>query len=259
MARKRVAHHRTVYARRRCDNRRHDDDRRRDEVLQPLRLRPPRVPRARRRHAAAPRLRRVRDDPLPEPEGRRRLPARVGGQGAAVQARDRAASRPVDAAGGLPRERRVAVAGGMRETLEEAHARVEIDELYTVISLPQINQVYMMFRARLEDLDFGPGPESLDVRLYRRSRHPVGVARVPDDHAHAAQLVPRPQAGHVSAARVDARAPAAAARSRRRGLSGALCRCRRSSKLALGESRRAGSRRCVACRRPRRTNLWRIA
>jgi len=57
-------------------------------------------------------------------------------------------------------------AGALRETLEEAHARVEIDALYTVISLPQINQIYMMFRARLLDLDFGPGPESLEVRLY---------------------------------------------------------------------------------------------
>ena len=57
-------------------------------------------------------------------------------------------------------------AGGLRETLEEAHARVAIDELYTVISLPQINQIYMMFRARLIDLEFGPGPESLEVRLF---------------------------------------------------------------------------------------------
>ena len=32
-------------------------------------------------------------------------------------------------------------AGALRETLEEAHARVEIIELYTLISLPQINQV----------------------------------------------------------------------------------------------------------------------
>ena len=57
-------------------------------------------------------------------------------------------------------------AGALRETEEEAHARVEIDALYTVISLPQIEQIYMMFRARLLDLGFGPGPESLDVRLY---------------------------------------------------------------------------------------------
>ena len=41
-----------------------------------------------------------------------------------------------------------------------------VGELYTVISLPQINQIYVMFRARLAALDFGPGPESLDVRLF---------------------------------------------------------------------------------------------
>ncbi len=57
-------------------------------------------------------------------------------------------------------------AGAVRETLEEANARVGDLELYTIISLPQINQVYMMFRARLTDVDFGPGPESLEVTLY---------------------------------------------------------------------------------------------
>jgi ADP-ribose pyrophosphatase YjhB (NUDIX family) len=57
-------------------------------------------------------------------------------------------------------------AGAVRETLEEANARVAIGDLYTLISLPQINQVYMMFRAQLIDLDFGPGPESLEVALF---------------------------------------------------------------------------------------------
>src|SRR6266513_5699452 len=56
--------------------------------------------------------------------------------------------------------------GALRETLEEANARVDLGELYTLISLPQINQVYIMFRAELRDLDFGPGEESLDVRLF---------------------------------------------------------------------------------------------
>ncbi len=60
----------------------------------------------RRRHAEALRVRRVRDDPLSESEGRGRLPAGVGGPRAAVQARDRAAARAVDAARGIPRERR---------------------------------------------------------------------------------------------------------------------------------------------------------
>ncbi|MGE5103437.1 MAG: NUDIX hydrolase [Betaproteobacteria bacterium] len=62
--------------------------------------------------------------------------------------------------------------GALRETLEEAHARVALGELYTVISLPMINQVYMMFRARLQDLGFGPGTESLEVRLFDESEIP---------------------------------------------------------------------------------------
>ncbi|HEY3532646.1 MAG TPA: NUDIX domain-containing protein, partial [Casimicrobiaceae bacterium] len=62
--------------------------------------------------------------------------------------------------------------GATRETLEEAGARVDVGDLYAVISLPQISQVYMMFRAHLRDLDFGPGPESLEVRLFAESEVP---------------------------------------------------------------------------------------
>ena len=63
-------------------------------------------------------------------------------------------------------------AGAARETLEEAHARVDALDLYTMISLPHINQVYVMFRARLVDLAFGPGEESLEVRLFDESEIP---------------------------------------------------------------------------------------
>jgi ADP-ribose pyrophosphatase YjhB (NUDIX family) len=63
-------------------------------------------------------------------------------------------------------------AGALRETLEEANARVHLGELYSLISLAQIGQVYMMFRGRLADLDFGPGPESLEVRLFREEDVP---------------------------------------------------------------------------------------
>jgi ADP-ribose pyrophosphatase YjhB (NUDIX family) len=65
-------------------------------------------------------------------------------------------------------------AGALRETLEEASARVEIVDLYTTISLPHISQVYVMFRARLLDLDFGPGSESLEVRLFGEEDIPWG-------------------------------------------------------------------------------------
>ena len=63
-------------------------------------------------------------------------------------------------------------AGAIRETQEEAGARVMIGELYTMISLPHISQIYMMFRARLLDLDFAPGPESLEARLFHEDEIP---------------------------------------------------------------------------------------
>lgn len=53
-----------------------------------------------------------------------------------------------------------------RETREEANARVEIGQLYTYVSIPNISQVYFIFRARLEDEDFSAGSESLEVELF---------------------------------------------------------------------------------------------
>lgn len=59
-----------------------------------------------------------------------------------------------------------------RETLEEANARVDLTDLYTVFSLPHVNQVYMVFRGRLLDLDFRPGEESLEVSLFEEAEIP---------------------------------------------------------------------------------------
>ncbi|MGD8275580.1 MAG: NUDIX hydrolase, partial [Thiohalocapsa sp.] len=59
-----------------------------------------------------------------------------------------------------------------RETLEEARAQVTVGDLYALFNLPHINQVYMLFRARLESLDFGPGAESLEVELMREHQIP---------------------------------------------------------------------------------------
>lgn len=65
-------------------------------------------------------------------------------------------------------------AGAARETLEEANARVDGLELYALYNIPHINQVYLLFRARLLDLDFSPGSETLETRL-------VGEAEIPWD------------------------------------------------------------------------------
>lgn len=62
--------------------------------------------------------------------------------------------------------------GAARETLEEAGARINIDGLYTVISLPDISQVYMLYRAQLADLDFAAGTESLEVALFDEEQIP---------------------------------------------------------------------------------------
>ena len=62
--------------------------------------------------------------------------------------------------------------GAARETLEEANARVTVGEVYVTLSLPQISQVYMLFLARLDDLNFAAGSESLEVRLFRESEIP---------------------------------------------------------------------------------------
>ncbi|MFT5116245.1 MAG: ADP-ribose pyrophosphatase YjhB (NUDIX family) [Parasphingorhabdus sp.] len=59
-----------------------------------------------------------------------------------------------------------------RETLEEANARVELDGLYALINLSHVNQVYMIYRSRLLDLDFFPGIESLEVGLYKEKDIP---------------------------------------------------------------------------------------
>jgi ADP-ribose pyrophosphatase YjhB (NUDIX family) len=58
-----------------------------------------------------------------------------------------------------------AAEGAMREAMEEANAQVQIEELYTVFSVPHISQVHMMFRARLLNDDFHAGTESLEVKL----------------------------------------------------------------------------------------------
>lgn len=73
------------------------------------------------------------------------------------------------------------VAGAVRETLEEAGARVILSDqcLYTLFNLPYINQVYLFFRADLTDLQFDPGPESLEVQLFRQEEIPWGEIAFP--------------------------------------------------------------------------------
>jgi ADP-ribose pyrophosphatase YjhB (NUDIX family) len=62
--------------------------------------------------------------------------------------------------------------GAARETLEEANARVEVLSLFAIYNIPHISQVYMLFRARLLDLDFFPGEETLEIKLCNETEIP---------------------------------------------------------------------------------------
>ena len=62
--------------------------------------------------------------------------------------------------------------GTLRETLEEAGARVELLAMFSMISVPYVNQVHLFYRARLLDLDFRSGEETLEVALFEEARMP---------------------------------------------------------------------------------------
>ena len=60
----------------------------------------------------------------------------------------------------------------LRETHEEARARVELGEAFTLLSVPHVNQVHLFYRARLLDAGFAPGEETLEVALFREHEIP---------------------------------------------------------------------------------------
>ncbi len=65
--------------------------------------------------------------------------------------------------------------GALRETLEEAGAEVRIDGLYSVVNVRPVSQVYLLYRARLLEPRWDPGPETLEARLF-------SAADVPWEH-----------------------------------------------------------------------------
>ncbi len=56
--------------------------------------------------------------------------------------------------------------GARREAREEACARLELDRLLAIYSVPRISQVQLMFRARLASPQIAAGPESEEVGLF---------------------------------------------------------------------------------------------
>jgi ADP-ribose pyrophosphatase YjhB (NUDIX family) len=62
--------------------------------------------------------------------------------------------------------------GAVRETVEEAGARIELQELFTLLNVVRVGQVHLFYRARLLDTRFEPGPETIEARLFHEHEIP---------------------------------------------------------------------------------------
>ncbi|MBC7729818.1 MAG: NUDIX hydrolase [Microbacteriaceae bacterium] len=62
--------------------------------------------------------------------------------------------------------------GAIRETVEEAGAKIELQELFTVMNVVRVGQVHLFYRARMVDASLDPGPETLEARLFHEHEIP---------------------------------------------------------------------------------------
>ncbi len=62
--------------------------------------------------------------------------------------------------------------GAERETDEEAGAQIEMEGLFTVISVARVGQVHLFYRAKLLSDQFNPGYETMETRLYTEAEIP---------------------------------------------------------------------------------------
>ena len=83
---------------------------------------------------------------------------------------------------GYMEERETPAEGAMREAFEEAQAKIEIDRLLAVYSVPRISQVQLIFRAKLAGPDFAPGIESLETKLFAWEEIPWDTLAFPSVH-----------------------------------------------------------------------------
>ena len=74
--------------------------------------------------------------------------------------------------GGFMENGESAGAAAIRETQEEAHADIQLGDLFSMYSLPYISQVHLLFRATLLNLNFSAGEESLEVKLFNEADIP---------------------------------------------------------------------------------------
>jgi ADP-ribose pyrophosphatase YjhB (NUDIX family) len=62
--------------------------------------------------------------------------------------------------------------GALRETVEEAGAHIELQELFTVLNVVRVGQLHLYYRARMQDTHLDPGPETIEARLFEEHEVP---------------------------------------------------------------------------------------
>ena len=72
--------------------------------------------------------------------------------------------------------------GAKREAWEEARARLEIEQLLGVYTIPRISQVQLIYKARLVSPEVSPGPESAETGLFAWDEIPWDEIAFPSVH-----------------------------------------------------------------------------
>jgi ADP-ribose pyrophosphatase YjhB (NUDIX family) len=62
--------------------------------------------------------------------------------------------------------------GAARETVEEAGAQFVLQDLFTLVNVARVGQVHLFYRAALSSVQFDPGVETIEARLFSESEIP---------------------------------------------------------------------------------------
>ena len=62
--------------------------------------------------------------------------------------------------------------GAVRETDEEAGAQIALQGLFSILNVPHVGQVHLVYRAQLLSAQFNPGHETIEARLFTQAEIP---------------------------------------------------------------------------------------
>ena len=62
--------------------------------------------------------------------------------------------------------------GASRETVEEAGAEFELENLFSIMSVARVGQIHIFYKARLISDKFNPGYETMEAKLFEEADIP---------------------------------------------------------------------------------------